>query len=86
MATSTVPIAWRGTRPGEWIQNCVLMRCLPPRSCDAQRAWIVFRDQACEAESLLARGGTMQPQLFHVCLARLTRQRTEDLRIFGEVN
>lgn len=53
---------------------------------DAQRAWISFRDQACEAESLLARGGTMQPLLFYSCLERLTRQRTEDLRYFGEVN
>ena len=31
---------------------------------DAQRAWIAYRDQACEAESLLARGGTLQNQLF----------------------
>lgn len=53
---------------------------------DAQRAWIPFRDKACDAESLLARGGTMQPQLFHLCLARLTRQRSEDLRYFGEGN
>lgn len=51
---------------------------------DAQRAWIAFRDKACEAESLLARGGTMQNQLFYICLERLTRARTEDLRLFGE--
>ena len=51
---------------------------------DAQRAWIAFRDQACEAESLLARGGSMQNQLFYACLERLTRVRTEDLRYFGE--
>lgn len=53
---------------------------------NAQRAWIPFRDQACEAESLLARGGSMQNQIFFMCLERLTRSRTEDLRIFGEVN
>lgn len=53
---------------------------------DAQRAWIPFRDQACEAESLLARGGSLQPLLFYTCLERLTRQRTEDLRLFGEMN
>ena len=53
---------------------------------NAQRAWIPFRDQACEAESLLARGGSMQNQIFFLCLERLTRTRTEDLRIFGEVN
>jgi uncharacterized protein YecT (DUF1311 family) len=53
---------------------------------DAQRAWIPFRDQACTAESLLARGGSLQNQLYYVCLERLTRHRTEDLRLFGEVN
>ena len=53
---------------------------------DAQRSWIPFRDNACEAESLLARGGTMQNMIFLMCLERLTRSRTEDLRIFGEVN
>ncbi|KNG94905.1 lysozyme inhibitor LprI family protein [Pseudaestuariivita atlantica] len=53
---------------------------------DAQRAWIPFRDRACEAESLLARGGTLQNQLFYECLTRLTRTRTEELRWFGEVN
>ncbi|CUH77742.1 hypothetical protein TRM7557_01542 [Tritonibacter multivorans] len=53
---------------------------------DAQRAWIPYRDQACEAESLLARGGSLQNQLFYMCLERLTRARTEDLRLFGEVN
>lgn len=53
---------------------------------DAQRAWLPFRDQACEAESLMARGGTMQNMIFFMCLERLTRNRTEDLRIFGELN
>ncbi|QBF32722.1 lysozyme inhibitor LprI family protein [Thalassococcus sp. S3] len=53
---------------------------------DAQRAWIDYRDQACSVESTLARGGSMQSQLFYICLERLTRQRTEDLRLFGEVN
>ncbi|WP_146586862.1 lysozyme inhibitor LprI family protein [Puniceibacterium confluentis] len=50
---------------------------------DAQRAWIPYRDQACEAESLLARGGTLQSQLFYECLTRLTRTRTEDLAGFA---
>ncbi len=59
--------------------NVALMR-------DAQRKWIVFRDVACSAESTLARGGTMQNQLFLLCMERLTRARTEDLRYFGEVN
>ena len=53
---------------------------------DAQRTWITFRDQACLVESYLARGGSLQQILYYTCLDRLTRQRTEDLRYFGEVN
>ncbi|MGX9354638.1 lysozyme inhibitor LprI family protein [Roseobacteraceae bacterium S113] len=52
---------------------------------DAQRAWIPYRDAACTAESLVARGGTLQNQLYFLCLERLTRQRTEDLRLIAEV-
>lgn len=52
----------------------------------AQRAWIAFRDKACEAESLMARGGSMQNMLYFLCLERETRQRTEALRLFGEPN
>jgi uncharacterized protein YecT (DUF1311 family) len=50
---------------------------------DAQRAWIPYRDQACEAESLVARGGSMQSQLYYTCLTRLTRTRTDDLAGFA---
>ncbi len=52
----------------------------------AQRNWIAFRDSACAAEAMLAAGGTAQPMLGTLCLERLTRQRTEDLMIFGEIN
>jgi uncharacterized protein YecT (DUF1311 family) len=52
----------------------------------AQRVWIEFRDLACTAESHMAWGGSMAPMLVYACRARLTRQRTEDLRLFGEVN
>lgn len=65
--------------PGLNPSNEVLLR-------DAQRAWIPFRDLACEAESTLARGGSMQNQLLFLCLDRLTRARTQDLRIFSNVN
>ncbi len=50
---------------------------------DAQRAWIAYRDKACEAESLRVRGGSMQPQVFYICLARLTRSRARDLADFA---
>ncbi|MGY9045650.1 hypothetical protein P775_00245 [Puniceibacterium antarcticum] len=50
---------------------------------DAQRAWIPYRDKACEAESLKARGGTLQQQLFYECLTRMTGIRTDDLASFA---
>lgn len=48
----------------------------------AQREWIEFRDDACAAEALLVQGGSMQPMVGTLCLARLTRERTADLAIF----
>ncbi|MEZ5807619.1 MAG: lysozyme inhibitor LprI family protein [Zhengella sp.] len=53
---------------------------------DAQRAWIDFRDKACAAEGYQAHGGSMEPMLIYSCRERLTRQRTEDLRLIGEEN
>jgi uncharacterized protein YecT (DUF1311 family) len=52
---------------------------------DAQRAWVAFRDLACEVESLAAEGGSMQPMLYSGCMARLTEARTEDLIIFSGI-
>ena len=52
----------------------------------AQRVWIDFRDLACAAESHMAWGGSMAPMPVHSCRERPTRQRTEDLRRFGQVN
>lgn len=49
----------------------------------AQRAWITFRDLACEAEGLQAEGGSMQPMLISGCLTRLTWARHDDLLIFA---
>jgi uncharacterized protein YecT (DUF1311 family) len=45
----------------------------------AQRAWIGYRDAACEYEGFEARGGSMEPMLASFCLARLTRLRTKEL-------
>ncbi|MEM7210347.1 MAG: lysozyme inhibitor LprI family protein [Pseudomonadota bacterium] len=51
---------------------------------DAQRAWIKFRDAACEAESFLFRDGSMEPLILASCMADLTRRRTNDLRNLAE--
>ncbi|TNC65999.1 DUF1311 domain-containing protein [Rubellimicrobium roseum] len=50
----------------------------------AQRAWIAFRDAACEAEAVLWEGGSAQPMIRSGCLRELTAQRTEDLRAYAE--
>jgi len=47
---------------------------------DAQRAWIPYRDKACESYGFLARGGTMEPMLAYGCRADLTRSRIEELQ------
>lgn len=49
---------------------------------DAQRAWISFRDRACEAYGFLARGGSMEPTLVYGCMATLTVKRIEELKEF----
>ena len=43
----------------------------------AQRAWIAFRDAQCEYEAYEAFGGTAQPMVGSLCLARVTRERIE---------
>ena len=50
----------------------------------AQRAWLTFRDQTCLLESFEARGGSMQPMLDSGCKARLTRERTKQLKSMVE--
>ena len=47
---------------------------------EAQRAWIPFRDKACNAYGFMARGGTMESMLVGNCLADLTRKRTQELK------
>lgn len=47
---------------------------------DAQRAWITFRDQQCRYEASAVQGGSAHPMVQSDCLARLTVQRTQDLR------
>ena len=49
----------------------------------AQRAWVAFRDAACDAEAYPNEGGSMQPMVYSYCLARLTDQRRADLISFS---
>lgn len=47
----------------------------------AQRAWIKFRDAQCEYEAYEVFGGTAQPMVGSLCLARLTRERIDVLSL-----
>ncbi|WP_422373893.1 lysozyme inhibitor LprI family protein [Roseibium sp.] len=47
---------------------------------EAQRAWIPYRDKACEAYGFLAKGGSMEPMLYSNCLTDLTNQRVKELQ------
>lgn len=47
---------------------------------DAQRAWIGFRDQQCRYESSAVRGGSAYPMVQSGCVARMTTERTRELR------
>ncbi len=51
---------------------------------DAQRAWVPFRDKACESYGFLARGGSMEPMLVANCMTKLTRNRIEELEEFAK--
>ena len=47
---------------------------------DVQRTWITFRDQQCRYEASGVRGGSVFPMIQSQCLARLTTERTRELR------
>lgn len=51
---------------------------------EAQRAWIPYRDKACQSYGFQARGGTMEPMLVNICFTELTQQRTKELKELTE--
>jgi uncharacterized protein YecT (DUF1311 family) len=46
---------------------------------EAQRAWIAFRDKECDVQVGPDDGGSLHGAQLSSCLARLTRQRSEQL-------
>jgi len=46
---------------------------------EAQRAWVTFRDKACEAEGYAMKGGSAEPLLVYGCMYQLTDDRTRQL-------
>lgn len=47
---------------------------------ESQRAWLRFRDRECIIEGGRYAGGSMAPMVRADCLARLTRERTTQLK------
>ncbi|MFO1202936.1 MAG: lysozyme inhibitor LprI family protein [Tabrizicola sp.] len=47
---------------------------------EAQRAWITFRDKACEAEGYAMKGGSAEPLLIYGCMRQLTEERVNHLQ------
>jgi uncharacterized protein YecT (DUF1311 family) len=45
----------------------------------AQEAWLRFRDQECEFETMGTKGGSIHPMVVAECRRRLTDQRIKDL-------
>ncbi len=46
---------------------------------EAQRAWITFRDKACEAEGYAMKGGSAEPLLVYGCMRQVTEDRAAQL-------
>lgn len=46
----------------------------------AQRSWIKFKENHCNAVALQYEGGSMQPMIYSTCIAKVTDQRTIQLR------
>ncbi|GGC70281.1 hypothetical protein GCM10010994_31080 [Chelatococcus reniformis] len=46
----------------------------------AQRAWVAFRDAECVFSSSGSAGGSVNPMIYAMCLDRLTKARTSDLK------
>jgi len=50
---------------------------------EAQRGWLTFRDAHCRLEGYSERGGSLEPLVYELCSAGLTRVRTAQLRPSG---
>lgn len=50
---------------------------------DAQRAWLSYRDAACEVHASPFEGGSLQPLIRTTCLSELTAERTRMLLEFN---
>lgn len=51
---------------------------------EAQRAWIIVRDESCRAQAWTMKGGTAEPMVLYGCMARMSEERAAFLRGLSE--
>ncbi|MDT7809732.1 MAG: hypothetical protein QOJ70_3545 [Acidobacteriota bacterium] len=51
------------------------------RMRQAERAWLRYRKSNCDAEASIYEGGTIQPFIQTLCMARVTRARASELLV-----
>ena len=85
-ADADLNAAWREAIAGARAADRDIDRQSDQRATDeaklreAQRAWLIFRDAQCTVEGYGERGGSMEPMVYNACRARITRERTAQLR------
>ncbi len=52
----------------------------------SQRAWLTFREKQCLLESFEMRGGSGAPMMHSLCMARVTRERIQQLKSLTETD
>jgi uncharacterized protein YecT (DUF1311 family) len=53
-----------------------------PKFEEAQSLWLKYRDANCESEADIYKGGSIRPTIYYSCLAALTRERTNRIKLF----
>ena len=53
---------------------------------DGERGWIVYRDANCAAEAWAFHGGSAEPVVIHVCRARVTAARADELETMAKAD
>jgi uncharacterized protein YecT (DUF1311 family) len=47
---------------------------------NVERKWVAYKDEACKAESGLSQGGSILPNIYGLCVIKLTKRRIADLK------
>lgn len=75
----------RGTRPADLPPADRIGPSYSQALLNGQRAWLAYRDADCRMFAYEYRGGSAQGLSNRVCLTRVTRARTAELRLLQSV-